>query len=98
MRTGCSRPCSSPRATRACRRSTARISAIADVDGLRERAERARSFGYDGKWALHPGQIPPLNEIFSPTPAEFEQAAAVLDEPRAPSAPTGAAPCSSKAR
>ena len=54
--------------------------AIADVDGLRERAERARSFGYDGKWALHPGQIPPLNEIFSPTPAEFEQAAAVLDE------------------
>ena len=53
---------------------------IADVDGLRARAARARSLGYDGKWALHPGQIAPLNEIFSPTRAEFEQASAVLDE------------------
>jgi citrate lyase subunit beta/citryl-CoA lyase len=53
---------------------------IADVEGLRARAERARSLGYDGKWALHPGQIAPLNEIFSPSPAEFEQASAVLDE------------------
>jgi citrate lyase subunit beta/citryl-CoA lyase len=53
---------------------------IADLDGLRTRAARARSFGYDGKWALHPGQIAPLNEIFAPTPAEFEQASAVLDE------------------
>jgi citrate lyase subunit beta/citryl-CoA lyase len=53
---------------------------IADVDGLRKRAERARSLGYDGKWALHPTQIAPLNEVFSPTPAEFEQASAVLDE------------------
>jgi citrate lyase subunit beta/citryl-CoA lyase len=53
---------------------------IADVDGLRSRATRARSLGYDGKWALHPGQIAPLNEVFSPTPAEFEQASAVVDE------------------
>ena len=54
--------------------------AIADLEGLRARAARARSFGYDGKWALHPGQIAPLNEIFSPTSAEFEQASAVLEE------------------
>jgi citrate lyase subunit beta/citryl-CoA lyase len=53
---------------------------IADLDGLRTRAARARSLGYDGKWALHPGQIAPLNEVFSPTPAEFEQASAVLGE------------------
>ncbi|HEY5318619.1 MAG TPA: CoA ester lyase [Solirubrobacteraceae bacterium] len=53
---------------------------IADIDGLRMRAARARSLGYDGKWALHPSQIPPLNEVFAPTPAEFEQASAVLDE------------------
>jgi citrate lyase subunit beta / citryl-CoA lyase len=53
---------------------------IADVDGLRTRAARARSLGYDGKWALHPGQIAPLHEVFSPTPAEFEQASAVLGE------------------
>jgi citrate lyase subunit beta/citryl-CoA lyase len=53
---------------------------IADLDGLRAWAARARSLGYDGKWALHPSQIAPLNEIFSPTPAAFEQATAVLDE------------------
>ncbi len=53
---------------------------IADLEGLRTRAARARSLGYDGKWALHPGQIAPLNEVFSPTAAEFEQASAVLDE------------------
>jgi citrate lyase subunit beta/citryl-CoA lyase len=53
---------------------------VADVDGLRLRAERARSLGYDGKWALHPAQIGPVNEVFSPSPAEFDQAAAVLDE------------------
>jgi citrate lyase subunit beta / citryl-CoA lyase len=53
---------------------------IADLDGLRKRAARARSLGYDGKWALHPSQIAPLNEVFSPTPDEFEQASSVLDE------------------
>jgi citrate lyase subunit beta/citryl-CoA lyase len=53
---------------------------VADVDGLRLRAERARSLGYDGKWALHPAQIGPVNEVFSPSRAEFAQAAAVLDE------------------
>jgi len=53
---------------------------VADLDGLRAWSSRTRSLGYDGKWALHPGQIAPLNEVFSPTPAEFEQASAVLDE------------------
>jgi citrate lyase subunit beta/citryl-CoA lyase len=53
---------------------------VADIEGLRAWASRTRSFGYDGKWALHPGQIAPLNEVFSPTPAEFEQASAVLVE------------------
>lgn len=53
---------------------------IANTEGLRARAARARSLGYDGKWALHPGQIAPLNEVFAPTAVEFEQAAAVLDE------------------
>jgi citrate lyase subunit beta/citryl-CoA lyase len=53
---------------------------VGDLDGLRAWAARTRGLGYDGKWALHPGQIAPLNEIFSPTPAEFERASAVLDE------------------
>ncbi len=53
---------------------------IADLDGLRTRARLAQTLGYDGKWALHPSQIEPLNLAFSPTQPEFDRASAVLDE------------------
>jgi citrate lyase subunit beta / citryl-CoA lyase len=52
---------------------------IKDLDGFREMALRARALGYDGKWALHPGQVDVLNEVFSPTQEEFDKAAALLE-------------------
>ena len=52
---------------------------ISDLDGMRAAAARARALGYDGKWALHPTQVEPLNEIFSPTGEELERAGAVID-------------------
>jgi citrate lyase subunit beta/citryl-CoA lyase len=52
---------------------------IRDLDLFREMALRARALGYDGKWALHPGQIDVLNEVFTPTQEEYEKAEAVLD-------------------
>ena len=52
---------------------------ISDLDGMRAAASRSRALGYDGKWALHPTQVEPLNEIFSPTDEELERAGAVLD-------------------
>jgi citrate lyase subunit beta/citryl-CoA lyase len=52
---------------------------IADLDGLRVSAAEARDLGYDGKWALHPAQVEPLNELFTPTPAEIEHARAILE-------------------
>ena len=51
---------------------------ISDAEGLRASAGRAREFGFDGKWALHPAQIGPLNELFSPTPDEAARARAIL--------------------
>jgi citrate lyase subunit beta / citryl-CoA lyase len=51
---------------------------ISDRRGLRESAARARELGFDGKWALHPAQIEPLNELFSPTPEEATRARAIL--------------------
>jgi citrate lyase subunit beta / citryl-CoA lyase len=51
---------------------------IENLDGLRENAGRARALGYDGKWAVHPSQIEVLNQVFSPTPEEFERAEAIL--------------------
>ncbi len=52
---------------------------IKDLDGFREMALRARALGYDGKWALHPGQIDVLNEVFTPTQDEYDKAEALLD-------------------
>ena len=52
---------------------------IKDLDGFREMAMRARALGYDGKWALHPGQVDVLNEVFTPTQEEFDKAEALLE-------------------
>src|ERR671915_459550 len=52
---------------------------IKDLDGFREMATRAKALGYDGKWALHPGQIDVLNEVFSPTQEEYDKAVAMLE-------------------
>lgn len=52
---------------------------IADAAGLLESAGSARKLGFDGKWALHPAQIDPLNELFSPTAEEEARARAILD-------------------
>lgn len=54
-------------------------SQIRDLDGFREVATRTRVLGYDGKWALNPAQIDVLNEVFSPTQAEYDRAEDILD-------------------
>ena len=53
--------------------------AIRDLDGLRASARNARSrTGYDGKWVVHPDQIAPVNEVFSPAEEELERARRIL--------------------
>ncbi|EMA68745.1 HpcH/HpaI aldolase [Halorubrum aidingense JCM 13560] len=52
---------------------------FSDVDGLREDTEFALTLGYDGKLAIHPAQVDPINEAFTPDPEEIEWAEAVLD-------------------
>lgn len=51
---------------------------IKDLDGFRGMAARARALGYDGKWALHPGQIEVLNEVFTPVQDDYDKAEALL--------------------
>lgn len=50
-----------------------------DVDGLRTSALLARALGCDGKWAIHPLQIEPINRIFSPTEEELNEAQRIHD-------------------
>jgi citrate lyase subunit beta/citryl-CoA lyase len=52
---------------------------IKDLDGFRDMAMRARALGYDGKWALHPGQIDVLNDVFTPAQEEYDKAEAMLE-------------------
>jgi citrate lyase subunit beta/citryl-CoA lyase len=43
-------------------------------EGYRSEAMRARSLGMVGKWAIHPSQIAPALEIFSPSQKDVERA------------------------
>jgi len=49
-----------------------------DEAGLRTSCRVARSLGFDGKWCIHPAQIPVVNEVFSPTETEVEWAEKVV--------------------
>ena len=40
--------------------------AFKDAAGLEETARQAKLLGCDGKWAIHPGQVEAIQQIFSP--------------------------------
>jgi citrate lyase subunit beta/citryl-CoA lyase len=48
--------------------------AYRDPEGYKRSARQASALGYDGKWAIHPSQIPIANEVFSPTSEEVVEA------------------------
>ncbi|WP_313760465.1 CoA ester lyase [Rhizobium sp.] len=52
--------------------------ALGDLEGLRRYAHRARCDGFTGMMAIHPSQIPVINEAFSPTRADVEKARAIV--------------------
>ncbi|WP_216893045.1 HpcH/HpaI aldolase/citrate lyase family protein [Nocardia alni] len=52
--------------------------AYQDPDGYRTHAQHAALLGFDGKWAIHPSQIPLANEVFAPTDAEIAEARAAI--------------------
>jgi citrate lyase beta subunit len=51
---------------------------IDDEAGLRNDAVRAKAMGYTAKLAIHPKQVPPILEVFTPTPAELERARGIM--------------------
>ncbi|HEY2427828.1 MAG TPA: CoA ester lyase, partial [Acidimicrobiales bacterium] len=57
--------------------------AYQDHDGYRRSAVHASLLGFDGKWAIHPTQVPIANEVFSPTPEEVHAARASMEAYRA---------------
>ena len=49
-----------------------------DLAALRRETEQARRDGFTGKMAIHPAQVPVINEIFTPTPEQIAEARAVI--------------------
>jgi citrate lyase subunit beta / citryl-CoA lyase len=47
---------------------------IGNADGFAAECKQGVELGFDGKTLVHPSQIEPCNEAFSPSPAEVEQA------------------------
>lgn len=52
--------------------------ALYDHDGLRRLAQHRFRMGFDGKWAIHPGQVPIINEQFDPSEGMLDDADAVV--------------------
>ena len=52
---------------------------IRDVEGFSRVAGRSAALGFDGKWALHPGQIDAANEAYSPRQEDYDHAELILD-------------------
>lgn len=52
---------------------------LSDMEGLRAQAQRARELGYSGKLIIHPDQVAPIHEAFTPTAKEVAHARRVVE-------------------
>jgi citrate lyase subunit beta/citryl-CoA lyase len=50
-----------------------------DADGFRHECEDACRDGFVGKMAIHPAQVPIINEVFTPSAKAIERAQAIVD-------------------
>jgi malyl-CoA/(S)-citramalyl-CoA lyase len=53
-----------------------------DAEGYLAAARRSAVLGYEGKWAIHPSQIPLANEVFTPAPRLVERTRRIIDAMR----------------
>jgi len=53
-----------------------------DIDGYRRSATQASLLGFDGKWAIHPAQVPVANAVFTPPPEEVAEARSIIADYR----------------
>lgn len=51
---------------------------FSDDEGLKAESRAALELGYSGKTAIHPRQIAPINEAFTPSAAEVERAEKIV--------------------
>lgn len=54
------------------------FSDVRDTEGLIESTKEAMALGYEGKGVIHPSQIEPIHEVFTPAPEQIEHARKVV--------------------
>ncbi|MFH1351394.1 MAG: CoA ester lyase [Pseudomonadota bacterium] len=52
---------------------------LKDIEGLIADAKKAKAYGFQGKIVIHPNQIEPCNDIFTPTKEEIAHAKRVIE-------------------
>lgn len=45
-----------------------------DLEGLRRSTRTLKEWGFSARSVIHPSQVAPVNEVFSPDPEEMEEA------------------------
>ncbi len=51
---------------------------INDIEGLIKETKLIKQLGFDGKSVIHPSQIDPIHEVFTPTKEEIEKARRII--------------------
>lgn len=52
---------------------------LQDPEGFKRSSALAAGLGFQGKLCIHPSQVPVVNELFAPTPAEVAQARRIVE-------------------
>lgn len=52
---------------------------LKDIDGLIDHAKKAKAYGFMGKICIHPNQIEPCHDVFTPTKEEIAYAKKVIE-------------------
>jgi citrate lyase beta subunit len=50
-----------------------------DQEGLRRSCILSASLGFDGKWAIHPDQLPTINEVYTPSQEDVERSQRIVE-------------------
>ncbi|MEK7266308.1 MAG: CoA ester lyase [Pseudomonadota bacterium] len=51
---------------------------VRDIDGLIAETRRVKAMGFSGRSCIHPDQVGPINDIYTPTAEEIEKAQAAI--------------------
>jgi citrate lyase subunit beta/citryl-CoA lyase len=54
-----------------------------DLDALRDSTQALKRVGFGSRWAIHPAQVPIINEVFTPTTAEISAAQHLIEQHQA---------------